>query len=156
MKRPGRGSSSTALLTAGKTSGASCHSSSNRGSFRRRRAASGSALNTADSAGRSRRTTSAACCLAVVVLPTARGPLMSTAGKSRRSLARRISARRVRYACVSTSSLPVSPRLYYQSGPIVAPCLDQESNQVLPGAPPELIGLREASRIPLAENDDPA
>jgi hypothetical protein len=66
--RPARGSRSIARLTAPRTEGTSCHSSSSSGSSYPPSATSGSAWNAAASRGRSRRATPAAWRAAVVVL----------------------------------------------------------------------------------------
>jgi len=78
--RPGRGSSSTARLTAPKISGTSCHSSIRIGSTSPRSAASGSARTTAACAGTSKRRTERHWRRVEVVLPHARGPTTRTAG----------------------------------------------------------------------------
>ncbi len=77
-----------ARLTAPRTAGTDCHSSSSTGSGCTRRAASGSARNAAASASRSRRTTVVASRSAAVVFPAARGPTRRTAGSWAKSAVR--------------------------------------------------------------------
>lgn len=110
MNRPGRASASTARFTAPSTAGTACHSSSSTGSSNCRSATSGSASNAVASCGLSSRTTEAACCSAVVVLPAARGPVMSTAGSSDGSSPRSESS-----ASFPRLLVPISRRKEYYS-----------------------------------------